>query len=92
MKFVFCLQCDKLFYAKRSTAKYCGATCRKAASRNQRPTNHYERLDRHEEIAAVIAEQYPSIWRKLEDMRDYHGHKAMRSTLEIVELIIRDRD
>ncbi len=29
-----CLVCDKVFFAKRSTAKFCNDTCRKAYSRD----------------------------------------------------------
>ncbi len=89
MKLVYCEQCDKLFWAERSTAKYCSATCRKAYSRGQRKINHYDRLDRHEEIAAVIAEKHPEIWQKLENIRDMRGYRVLRETLEIVELVIK---
>lgn len=94
MSYQFCEQCDKLFYAERRTAKFCGSTCRKRNSRNAPKTSYYQRLhkDKHEEIAAVIADKHPSLWRKLEDIRDFHGNKALRATLEVLELIIKDQE
>lgn len=91
MSYVFCEQCDRMFYAQRSTAKFCGATCRKRAHRDAPKISYYQskHLDKHEEIAAIIADKHPTIWRQLEDMRDYHGNKALRATLEILESVIR---
>lgn len=91
--YVFCEQCDKMFYAQRSTAKFCGSTCRKRNNRGARKIAYYQsrHLNKHEEIAAVIADKHPDIWHKLEEMRDFHGHKALRQTLDILELIVRDK-
>lgn len=90
MSYTFCEQCDKLFYSQRNTARFCGPTCRQRSHRGARKISHYNQLDMHEEIAATIADRHPSIWRKLEDIRDFHGNKALRATLEVLELIIRE--
>lgn len=92
MSYQFCEHCDKIYRAQRSTAKFCSATCRQRAYRGSAKFSYYAKnhLDRHEEIAALIADEHPSIWRKLEAMRDFHGNKALRATLDILDLIIRD--
>lgn len=89
MKLKRCEHCAKYFWYKRSTAKYCGAACRKQANRGVAPTLVYRRLASDTEVfAALLAEHYPRVYRRLETLRDTYGRRAMMDALRIVELTL----
>lgn len=89
-----CDQCDKVFWAQRSTSRFCSATCRKRYSRDAAKISYYQssRVNKSEEIASIIAEKHPGIWRKLEFVRDKYGNRALHEVLDIIDLVIRQEN
>ena len=90
MKLIRCEQCRKVFWAKRSDAKYCDAKCRKRASRGVSTTNYYAQFhkDELEELATVIALEHPQLWRKLETIGETCGQRAVRLSLDLLKSVI----
>lgn len=88
-KMMTCAQCSRPFWAKRSTAKYCGAACRKAANRGVTPRPYWRDWagkDTLEELVAQVAQESPEIWAKLEDIRAKWGPRAVRAALQVLEM------
>lgn len=90
-KLSVCEQCDRVYWSKRSTSKFCSPTCRKRFSRGARKVSYYQsaRTQKSMDIAELIADKHPQIWRKLEHVRDHYGNRALHEVLDIVELVIR---
>lgn len=89
-----CEQCGEWFYYKRTTAKFCSDACRKSNQRDIAPTDKYKNglYKRDERLAAIIAENNPRAFRKLQQIKDSYGGRALTLSLDLLELmsIVRD--
>lgn len=88
MKLKDCAVCGRFFWAKRTTAKYCDATCRKRASRGQTADYYAQQgRDKQQHMAALIAQHEPRIYQRLEAFRDKHGQRALNDMLAILVMV-----
>lgn len=81
-----CAQCGEWFYYKRLTAKYCpGGACRKQASRGVPPDDKNPHiLTVHQKFAALIAENNPLAFKRLEKIRDVMGERGVKMCIEVL--------
>jgi hypothetical protein len=84
-----CEQCGKYHWAKRSTKRFCDTACRVAFNRGQEPKTLELPEYQNEQIATLLAEHNKDAFRKLEQLRDYNGHRALNLALDAIRIIIK---
>lgn len=89
MTYEFCEFCDGIFWAKRTTAKYCCAKCRVSANRGQEKPEKPDNRSKYERIAEIVADKSPKAYNSLTRLRDEKGMRALELALEAIEAILK---
>lgn len=81
-----------MFWAERSTAKFCGSTCRKASSRGAAPVPWWkveavdpERIQvaKNTQFLTSLLEDNPEMYDRLMEFSNRHGVRALNGAIAI---------
>jgi len=86
MKVKCCLHCQKLFKAKRDSAKFCSAKHRVAYSRYQK-YDFPDDVDYIGQDLAVLYDAYPMVKKHLAELEHYAGKSAVNDALAAIRAI-----
>lgn len=90
-KYQWCEHCNELFWAKRSTAKFCSAKCRVAHNRNQPKPIKMSMQQQQEQLLETIAFHNPKAFEKLAELRNQKGLYALNLALTAIADILQDK-
>ena len=77
-----CLNCNKEFEAKRSTAKYCSDSCRKLAFQDKQPSVLMQDIEKKSVVALEDADYWIPNWKRSCKARKEAFVDLMRITQE----------
>lgn len=86
---VFCKQCERATWAKRSTKKYCSNKCKQLAKRGVEPEYHWNLFnDAHEaarlQFIEVLYEENKAVAHDLEVVKSKYGRNAMLAAVDVL--------
>lgn len=90
-KINICDHCDELFYAQRSTARFCSTRCRVANHRGAQKPQILSTYEKTERLVAMLYEQGSSATLYIEQLKHEYGVKATRLALLAITEIINER-
>lgn len=86
-----CVQCQRVFWRKRNTKTTCSDKCRKSKSRNNDPVPYWkidDQIDRYIDFMALVIDQRPQLYRRLNQIRDRYGQNAMLAAIDTIHIAL----